>query len=114
MHYDMFVHVVMFERIRTEFFCDCFFFISERGRSIVECVECGKSRVVYSMYKPSDVEKKLLEIYLGSISFMCGFPLFTQDCELYKKFVVREQMSCCYPMEATYYSKYFRLFQSFL
>ncbi|XP_064642258.1 uncharacterized protein LOC135496717 [Lineus longissimus] len=76
---------------------------AERARTIVGCVECGKLRVVYSWYKPSEEEKNMLEVYLGEISYMCGFPLFTEDCELYKKFVVREQMSCCSPMETSYY-----------
>jgi hypothetical protein len=41
-------------------------------RTVVKCVECNKSRVLYARRKISDEQYQLLQIFIDSIEYSCG------------------------------------------
>ena len=79
-------------------------------RNVVQCCDCGRDRVIYSVEKPTEDEMVALDCYTEQKHWSCGAGLFdapadgSPEAALSKKFYVRHQLTCEDPMEATYYN----------
>ena len=79
-------------------------YTAQSARLVVECVECGKPRLIYSILKPSARQLNRLEGWIEDEAFTCGQDLFPELHPQHKVMVVREGLNCASPVEVAFYS----------
>ena len=79
-------------------------FVAAKVRSVIECRECEKPRVVYSGSKLTVQDLNEVKKAADSLLYVCGAPLFPSGNPLGDKVIVREALSCESPLETAYYS----------
>ena len=66
---------------------------------------CGKSRVVFSEMKPSEVEIERCVQTIEESSYVCG-----DRVDVLRRFSVNEKIHCSHDIKTTYYSGLIRKF----
>lgn len=75
----------------------------QNARSIVECIECRKPRVVYSKYRLTERQQYSIVCDLSELEYTCGSPILPPSNPLYKPVMARSTITCESPVELSYY-----------
>ena len=76
---------------------------AQTARAVAVCIECRKSRVMYS--KLSERQKVLLAVGLSEFEFSCGSSLFPPSVpgSLKQSMSLKPNLQCVMPVEISYY-----------
>ena len=74
-----------------------------KARDIINCCECGISRVIYSNRRLNMEEQQAVKRVKEELIYVCGSCLFP-DGKHRDIIIVREGLNCSSPVETTYYS----------
>ncbi len=77
---------------------------SAKVRKVIVCGECQKPRCVYAGTRLTREQDVLLQEVVESKVYTCGSTLFYPNTPFDDTIVVKENISCADPMEASYYS----------
>jgi hypothetical protein len=75
----------------------------QNARSITECIECRKPRVVYSYRKLTERLQYSLAVGISEWEYSCGSPLLPPSNPLYTSVMCRSSLTCETPVEIAYY-----------
>ena len=78
-------------------------FTAQNARSVVDCVECNKPRVVYSRMRLSERQKIAFLLSVSEYPYSCGGPIFPPDHPQKDKIMTRPNLCCAMPVEVPYY-----------
>lgn len=83
---------------------DAGMYTAQNARSVIECVECRKPRVVYAASHQWGSRNKLeLALILSENDYTCGSPLTSPKDSLHGKVFTRLEMTCESYIELAYY-----------
>ena len=77
---------------------------AKNANILLQCDECEKWRLVYSLKKLTIVQRNQLMVALDGMSFSCGAPVETLDLPDGLPVVFVRGLSCSDPTEKLYYS----------
>jgi hypothetical protein len=80
------------------------FLNKEHARMTVNCGECDKPRVLFSVAVLKDAEKVTIKAHTEEIDYVCGQPLFIEEHVMQETVVVKEGLTCQTPVQPVYYS----------
>lgn len=76
---------------------------TQNARSVVNCMECRKPRVLYSKIKLSERQKVSLALLISEFEYSCGAPITPPRHSLHGKVVTRSNLSCATMIEIPFY-----------
>lgn len=76
---------------------------TQNARFLVNCVECRKPRVMYSLHKLTERQKVSLVTSMSEYDYTCGAPVLPPSNTLHNKVMVRAFLTCSMPVEIPYY-----------
>lgn len=74
----------------------------QNARSMAECVECRKPRVIYLYRQMTERQQYSLDLGLRDWEYSCGSPLLPPSNPVYKSVMCRSSLSCESPVEIAY------------
>ena len=77
---------------------------AQTARLLTECVECQKTRVVYGRSQLSEWQKTMFAMLLSQLDYTCGSHITPPSHSLHGIVVVRMDINCSNPVEASFYS----------
>jgi len=77
--------------------------ISQYGRRVLFCTDCGKPRIIYSRKKLTESQQLAIDTYLEVFEFICGRPLFPEGHSLEEVLYQPKQTRCRAPISSQYY-----------
>lgn len=82
---------------------DAHLFVAQHARTTVDCIECGKPRVLYSKHALSERQQVSVAIAVSECEYTCGAqPL--NPIGIGKIVKCRSHMGCATPVELSYYT----------
>ncbi len=78
-------------------------FTQQHARGVIQCLECGKSRVYYAKTALSSRHKLELAVQMSQYEFTCGSPLLPPDHPLAHTIQTRLALTCGDVLEISYY-----------
>ncbi|XP_053389758.1 uncharacterized protein LOC128552728 [Mercenaria mercenaria] len=83
---------------------DASIFTAQNARSVTDCCECRKPRVIYSKHKLTERQMVQVSLQLSEFDYTCGSYITTPANKLHGVIYMRTQLSCIDPVELAFYS----------
>ena len=77
---------------------------STKVRKVIPCGECGKPRCIYAASRLTREQEVIVNQVVESNIYTCGSIIFPPSSPFCDMIVVKQNISCADPMEASYYS----------